>query len=173
MIDMRPEPSMEDILASIKRIIADGNRQNSGTTLSDTDRQEESCKHPTQPTTDNSVLELTEPVRKSVSKDHNMDNERRANIDNNTALNGHIPENTSQAQQESLMSEKAEQASRQALKNLSSMMISQSSHQDLTLEALVKEMLRPMLKEWLDTNLPPIVEAMVSREIARITGQHL
>jgi hypothetical protein len=26
-----------------------------------------------------------------------------------------------------------------------------------------------MLKDWLDTNLPPIVEAMVEREINRIT----
>ena len=27
-----------------------------------------------------------------------------------------------------------------------------------TVEDLVKEMLRPMLKEWLDRNLPPMVE---------------
>ena len=38
-----------------------------------------------------------------------------------------------------------------------------------TIEDLVKEMLRPMLKEWLDNNLPGIVEAMVAREIERIT----
>jgi hypothetical protein len=29
--------------------------------------------------------------------------------------------------------------------------------------------MKPMLKEWLDTNLPGIVEAMVAREIERIT----
>jgi cell pole-organizing protein PopZ len=39
-----------------------------------------------------------------------------------------------------------------------------------TLEALVREMLRPMLRDWLDTNLPAMVETLVSREIARITG---
>lgn len=38
-----------------------------------------------------------------------------------------------------------------------------------TLEDLVKEMLRPMLKEWLDKNLPPMVEHMVSRELDRMT----
>jgi cell pole-organizing protein PopZ len=38
-----------------------------------------------------------------------------------------------------------------------------------TLEDLVKEMLRPMLKEWLDTNLPPMVEHMVRRELDRMT----
>ena len=34
---------------------------------------------------------------------------------------------------------------------------------------LVKEMLRPMLKEWLDRNLPPMVERYVEREIVRLT----
>jgi hypothetical protein len=38
-----------------------------------------------------------------------------------------------------------------------------------TLEDLVKEMLRPMLKEWLDRNLPPMVERFVEREIIRLT----
>lgn len=38
-----------------------------------------------------------------------------------------------------------------------------------TIEDLVKEMLRPMLKDWLDTNLPPMVERYVEREISRLT----
>jgi cell pole-organizing protein PopZ len=38
-----------------------------------------------------------------------------------------------------------------------------------TLEDLVKEMLRPMLKDWLDRNLPPMVEHMVRRELDRMT----
>jgi cell pole-organizing protein PopZ len=33
----------------------------------------------------------------------------------------------------------------------------------------VEEMLRPMLKEWLDRNLPPMVERYVEREIVRLT----
>ncbi len=37
-----------------------------------------------------------------------------------------------------------------------------------TLEELVQEMLRPMLKSWLDTNLPPLVEKLVREEIERI-----
>ena len=37
------------------------------------------------------------------------------------------------------------------------------------LEDIVKEMLRPMLKEWLDRNLPPMVERYVEREIVRLT----
>ncbi len=38
-----------------------------------------------------------------------------------------------------------------------------------TVEDLVKEMLRPMLKDWLDKNLPPMVERFVEREIVRLT----
>ncbi|MGJ5008405.1 PopZ family protein [Bradyrhizobium oligotrophicum] len=38
-----------------------------------------------------------------------------------------------------------------------------------TLEDLVKEMLRPMLKSWLDDNLPALVERIVKAEIERVS----
>lgn len=38
-----------------------------------------------------------------------------------------------------------------------------------TLEDVVREMLNPLLKEWLDENLPGIVEAKVEEEIARVS----
>ncbi len=38
-----------------------------------------------------------------------------------------------------------------------------------TLEDLVKEMLRPMLKGWLDDNLPSLVERIVRAEIERVS----
>ena len=38
-----------------------------------------------------------------------------------------------------------------------------------TLEDLVSEMLRPMLKSWLDANLPPLVERLVKEEIERVS----
>ena len=38
-----------------------------------------------------------------------------------------------------------------------------------TLEDLVKELLKPMLREWLDANLPGVVERIVTREVERIT----
>jgi uncharacterized protein len=40
-----------------------------------------------------------------------------------------------------------------------------------TLEALLRDLLRPALSDWLDRNLPAIVERMVATEIARITGR--
>ena len=42
---------------------------------------------------------------------------------------------------------------------------------ETSLEGLVREMLRPMLAEWLDQNLPGMVEKMVQAEIARIAGK--
>ena len=38
-----------------------------------------------------------------------------------------------------------------------------------TLEEIVRETLRPMLKSWLDENLPRVVERMVRAEIERVT----
>jgi len=42
---------------------------------------------------------------------------------------------------------------------------------ETSLEGLVREMLRPALAKWLDANLPPIVERLVSEEIKRIAGK--
>jgi hypothetical protein len=41
------------------------------------------------------------------------------------------------------------------------------------LEEMVREMLRPILKQWLDDHLPNIVDEHVKREIHRITGRPL
>lgn len=41
------------------------------------------------------------------------------------------------------------------------------------LEEMVREMLRPILKQWLDDHLPKIVDEHVKREIHRITGRPL
>ena len=38
-----------------------------------------------------------------------------------------------------------------------------------TLDDLVREMLRPMLKAWLDDNLPGLVERLVRAEIERVS----
>lgn len=40
-----------------------------------------------------------------------------------------------------------------------------------SVDDLMRELLRPMLQQWLDENLPPLVEKMVDREISRISGR--
>ena len=42
---------------------------------------------------------------------------------------------------------------------------------ETSLEGLTRDLLRPMLAEWLDANLPDMVERMVKAEIARIAGK--
>lgn len=66
-------------------------------------------------------------------------------------------------------------AARSSLDALSSLLVKSAEPEaaDNTLEGLVRDMLRPMMKEWLDANLPRLVEGMVAKEIARITGRPL
>jgi cell pole-organizing protein PopZ len=42
-----------------------------------------------------------------------------------------------------------------------------------TIEDLVREEIRPLLKQWLDQNLPPLVERLVRTEIERVVGRAL
>jgi len=54
----------------------------------------------------------------------------------------------------------------QAFEQLSRTILSQNPR---TLEDLVRDMMRPMVRSWLDQNLPRIAERMVKQEIERIT----
>jgi cell pole-organizing protein PopZ len=40
-----------------------------------------------------------------------------------------------------------------------------------SLEGLVREMMKPLLKQWLDTNLPDLVERVVREEVERVTNR--
>jgi cell pole-organizing protein PopZ len=40
-----------------------------------------------------------------------------------------------------------------------------------SLDGLTRELLRPMMADWLDRNLPPLVEKLLKAEIARIAGR--
>ena len=42
----------------------------------------------------------------------------------------------------------------------------------VTIEDLVREEIRPLLKDWLDTHLPPLVERLVRAEIERVVGRN-
>lgn len=77
------------------------------------------------------------------------------------------------AVQTSILSSQAVDRSLSALSELRNAMqatTSQSSGPSVTLEDLTKELLRPMLKTWLDANLPTVVERIVKEEVRRITA---
>ncbi|RYZ14919.1 MAG: DUF2497 domain-containing protein [Alphaproteobacteria bacterium] len=70
-----------------------------------------------------------------------------------------------QAPTETLTSAPVAQHAAGALgKLMGSMLVSSTG----TLDDVVRELLKPMLKEWLDANLPQLVEAEVAKEIDRI-----
>ncbi len=64
-----------------------------------------------------------------------------------------------------LMSHHTDAAVSNAFHSLSNTFLSQNAR---TLDDLVKDMLRPMLKGWLDDNLPTLVERLVRAEIERV-----
>jgi cell pole-organizing protein PopZ len=134
MGDIQQDPSMEEILASIKRVIAEDGRVAS--TVARPARRVPRAEAPA----DEDVLELDDPVSDSPS----------------------------------LLSDNVAAASRERLASLSALRQRDQAPADGgALEAVVREMLRPMLKDWLDQRLPEIVEDLVTREIARITGRDL
>lgn len=71
----------------------------------------------------------------------------------------------------SLVSARAAGASRARLAELAAAKSQTLPVSDAPLEALVREMLKPILKDWLDRHLPEIVEELVQREIQRISGK--
>ena len=64
-----------------------------------------------------------------------------------------------------ILSNEADRAVTRAFGDLNRGVLSQNVR---SLEDVVKEMLRPMLKAWLDDNLPRIVERLVRMEIERV-----
>ena len=133
MGDIQQDPSMEEILASIKRVIAEDGRSAAASPR---------IRKPAgaEPAQEEDVLELDDPV----------------------------------SEESGLVSNDAAAASRERLAALSALrQKSEAPPDNGALEAVVRDMLRPMLKDWLDQNLPEIVEELVTREIARITGRNL
>ena len=136
MGDMSREPSMEDILSSIRRVIA---------------RDE----------APGSVRELRVPEADDI-------------------LDLQDEEDLAEAAPaaEELVSEASADAARQSLEALTAAMAPAAAAAAATvpaggrsLEDVVVDAMRPMLKQWLDANLPALVEAMVAKEIRRIANK--
>ena len=138
---MQPrEPSMEDILASIKRVIAEEKEL----------RAAVPPPSPEGPQDEEDVLELDESMAADESASPPME------------------------LGPPLLDEEAADSSRQKLQALSSVAAAAPAQAQVNpLEDMLREMLRPVLKQWLDENLPRIVDEHVKREITRITGRPL
>ena len=137
------EPSMEDILASIKKVIAE--EKELRTTVRPVEVvEDEPLPEEQEGTSEVEVLELNEPLVSATDLGPPL-------LDEGVA--GH---------------------SRQALEELQTVAATVPAAPQINpLEDMVREMLRPILKQWLDEHLPQMVDEHVKREISRITGRQL
>ncbi len=73
-------------------------------------------------------------------------------------------------EEDRLMSAATEAAAASALAGLVvPKIMSSTGLEGLTVESIVRELLRPMLREWMDNNLPTLVERLVEAEIERLS----
>lgn len=165
------EPSVEEILESIKKVIARDNREAQQAER----RRRESAGvmlTPGKPTDhdgneleDEEVLDLTEAGEVVDTAETSQGETTRAETSRREP-----------SRLEGLTTESAAQSMRESLAALA--MIAEPSAPpqivrsgETSLEGLTRDLLRPMLAEWLDRNLPEIVERLVKAEISRIAGK--
>ncbi|WP_294319987.1 DUF2497 domain-containing protein [uncultured Sphingomonas sp.] len=174
MGDVSNETSMEDILSSIKRIIAEegegsaqalrGRKSIRTAQVRDLDDRDEVLE------LNQSVAAPPPPPRVEAMRAEPPRTER-VRAPEPQAGPEPVAAAPAPTAAPSIVSDRAAEASRGALDQLSRMLVKPETPGSDSLEGLVREMLRPMLREWLDAQLPGIVESMVAREIARISGR--
>lgn len=158
------EPTMEEILASIRRIISEDDAPASDEAPA-AEAEPEVAAEPELPPLpdleeeDDGVLELTEKV------------ESHGDLDVYAASPEPVEEPIhdlppAPSLGESLVGDPAAAAAAAAFGALSSGILMPAEGR--TLEDVVRELLRPLLKQWLDENLPRIVESTVQAEVERI-----
>jgi cell pole-organizing protein PopZ len=154
-----PDPSMEDILASIRRILdeepapaAEAKPAEDGEelVLDETMLEPDS---PAPPTTEPLVTSPPAPEPSPVSQSPQTPPLAPANG--------------------GLLNPAAADSASNALHNLARVVAAERGagvyRGGPTIEDLVREEMRPLLKEWLDTYLPPLVEHLVRAEIERVS----
>lgn len=186
MGEPRTEPSMEDILASIKRIIADDSQAaedavshvEQTVSTSESSRSVGGALHLVDDRDDDEsenaeeVLELTQPMEPAESAVAARPETRPESNVAESMRRSEPFSRSNAAAAPTILSDDAALASRQSLAALSALLVKPENEAgENTLEALVREMLRPMMKQWLDEKLPELVERLVEKEIARLTGR--
>lgn len=180
------EPSMEEILASIRRIIAEDGEPAAAPP----------AEEKAQPQRGEEVLELTEVVEEDGTVVSITAGSKRPAPEPPPpkpifGVETPPPEEPEpsppppppfvappQDEDDRLVSAATESASVSALSQLSAIGAGRDQLGNLslgdagrTLEDLVRELLRPMLRDWLDTNLPQLVERLVQDEIRRMSRE--
>ncbi|MDP3855253.1 DUF2497 domain-containing protein [Phenylobacterium sp.] len=173
------EPTMEEILASIRRIISEDDAPADGAAPAEDEEPEAAAEpeialpepEPEPEPEDDGVLELTEKVDSVGDLDVYTPGAAEPEPEPMAAYEPE-PEPESSYEPppvppgEGLVGDIAAAAAASAFGKLSKSI--QMPAEGRTLEDVVRELLRPMLKQWLDDNLPQIVQATVDQEVERI-----
>jgi uncharacterized protein len=170
MGDISSEPSMEEILSSIKRIIAE---EGDAAIATRTRRSGRATTVAEKSATVDEILELSQPVeedRLETPTPMSMGSPSQPEAPAKKAAAA-VSDEPAEQPAEPIVSESAAEATRGRLEALSRMVVKPEVTGSDTLEGMVRGMLKPMLSEWLDANLPRLVEDMVAKEISRITGR--
>jgi uncharacterized protein len=184
------EPSMEEILASIRRIIADDDAskaapQPARAAAPAQPEPSPPIAEPAHPPAAASleeqaadILDLTEsmaapipapsPMPDPVPLFRKIDGHSDVSFDDAEPKPAmpEVAEAPRGSMREQLLSHTTSNAVDSAFNALAQTVLVQNAR---TLEDLVREMLRPMLKSWLDDNLPGMVERLVRAEIERVS----
>lgn len=171
--ESKQEPTMEEILASIRRIISEDDVEQSGETEEedgfppsppaepDPEDDDEIEPDPLEPEPD---LEPEPAPRPPEPEPEPAPEEDVLELTDRVDPVGDIePLRRGPA----LVSDPTAAAAAAAFGHLSASLL--MPHDLRTLEDVVRELLRPLLKQWLDDHLPDIVEAQVQAEIERIS----
>lgn len=167
------EPSMEEILASIRRIIAED-----GDSAAPATNGAAPAAAPAD-AGDDEILELTDVVEPDGAVPAPEAEPELQPIAIEPPSEPHRPKPEEPAAEEPPGEAPIVSAATAALSVAAMSRITELSQQraerdiplgagQLTLEALVRQELRPILREWLDANLPDMVERIVKSEIARL-----
>jgi cell pole-organizing protein PopZ len=164
------DPSMEEILSSIRRIISEDNEP----VTSESEKQTEGGDRDA----DGEVLELTQMVREDGSTIDISEETVQSDDDKTTpdATGADKPKESPPVAEGPLVGGAAADASVKALSELNraaeaaepKLVSPTIGDQGRTIEDMVMESLKPMLRDWLDTNLPVLVEKLVEKEIRRL-----
>ncbi|MES2290502.1 MAG: DUF2497 domain-containing protein [Pseudomonadota bacterium] len=180
MAGANAEPSMEDILSSIKRIIAEDSeaalstprvRRSVGLTpMTPADEQPEQVDGEEEP----DVLELTDAVEELPADEPDPAAAFRpvplVKPEGDPVATAK-PTEAEPPKKPVLATSQTIQSSKASLAALSALVIKPEITGTDTLEGMVREMIRPMLAEWINERLPDIVDRMVAEEISRITAR--
>jgi hypothetical protein len=173
------EPSMEEILASIRRIISDENGSGEPASKPVPERPAPpplvSAAKPVVPPAsppatsprEPDVLELTDMVEPVERPDVEFRDQVRKRPEPEPLASAPLPVHSAYPTRldEQLLSQRASEAVSAAFGTLANTMFEGSR----TIEDVVREMLKPMLQTWLEDNLPSLVERLVRAEIERVS----